>query len=285
MKIAISTDTTSGMTKEQADKLGVFLLHLPVTINGQVFYEGRDIAYEDFYSYLTEENEVVTSQPSPGDLINHLDNIFDKGFDQVIHIPLSSAFSSSLQTAKLVAENYDGRVFVCDNHRISVAQIHGIKSALSLVEEGLAADDIVKRLEDPACNSEIYVGFETLEYLKQGGRIALTAVAGVSGLFNVIPVITLKDDRPTDIEIARGPKQSKKKILARIKKTIGKIGPNLDDYYINSGGTFKDPERAKEWNDLVKEVFDGVDVEYQYLSSTVATHAGPDAYGFAISKK
>lgn len=166
MKTAIATDSNSGIFEAEGKELGVFVLPMPIIIDNKVYFEGQDISSAQFYQYLRDGKSVTTSQPSPGDLTMLWEQILDEGYDEVVYIPMSSGLSSSCDTAKMLAKYYDGKVFVVDNHRISVPQRYSVLDALALARAGCSGQEIQKELERTGLESIIYVGVETLQYLQ-----------------------------------------------------------------------------------------------------------------------
>lgn len=179
MKIAIATDTNSGITAMEGEKLGVFVLAMPVNLEETIHYEGIDITSEQLYDAMRQHRDVSTSQPSPGQLMELWDGILAKGYDEIVYIPMSSGLSGSCQSAALFAQDYDGRVQVVDNHRISVTQKESVISALRLVEQGYDAGQIRDFLEKHAYDASIYITVDSMEYLKKGGRV--TPACGHAG--------------------------------------------------------------------------------------------------------
>ena len=181
MKTAIVTDSNSGVTQIEAQKMNVFVLPMPVIIEGQAYYEGIDLLPDQFFRALTERQAVSTSQPSPGDVTALWDKVLTE-YDELVYIPMSSGLSASCATAQMLAEDYEGRVFVVDNHRISISQKSSTWDAVALREAGCGAQEIQRELEASGLDSIVYVGVETLEYLRRGGRVTAGAVAIGAGL-------------------------------------------------------------------------------------------------------
>lgn len=161
MKTAIATDSNSGIFEAEGKELGVFVLPMPVLIDNAVYFEGRNLSSAQFYEYLQGGKDVTTSQPSPGDLTMLWGQILEEGYDEIVYIPMSSGLSSSCATAKMLAEDYDGKVFVVDNHRISVTQRYSVLDALALARVGCTGKEIQKELERTGLESIIYIGVET----------------------------------------------------------------------------------------------------------------------------
>ena len=171
------TDSNSGITPEEGKKIGIYSLPMPVIIEGDVFYEGKNITQEEYYGAMTSGKNVTTSQPSPGDVMDMWDGILKEGYEQVVYIPMSSALSASCHAAIQLSEEYDGKVQVVDDHRISVTMRESVLEAKWMANQGMTAEEIKKKLEENAYNSSIYIAVDTLEYLKKGGRISSTKAA------------------------------------------------------------------------------------------------------------
>ena len=191
MKTAVMTDSNSGITKEEADRLGIFLLPMPVIIDEQTYYEGINLEQRFFYESLIEGHDVSTSQPSPGDVMDMWKQILSKGYDEIIHIPMSSGLSSSCATAIGLAEDFQGKVQVADNHRISVTMRIAVMEALHMANEGRSAREIREDLEKRAYDSSIFLAVDDLKYLKKGGRIT-PAAAALGTVFHIKPVLTIQ---------------------------------------------------------------------------------------------
>ena len=177
MKTAIITDSNSGITRELGQQWGVRIVPMPIIIENETYYEGVDLFPETFFHHLREGKNVSTSQPAPEDILTEWDGALSSGYDEVVYIPMTSGLSSSCQTALILAADYGGRVQVADNHQISVPLKNAVRDALDLAEAGLSAREIKARLEDVGMDSLIYIGVDTLEYLKKGGRVTPAAAA------------------------------------------------------------------------------------------------------------
>lgn len=171
MKTAVVTDTNSGITAELGKELGVYVVPMPVMIDGKTYYEGVNLTQEAFFQSLMSGGDITTSQPSPGDVMELWDSVLTEGYDELVYIPMSSGLSNSCASAIILAGDYEGRVQVADNHRISVTQYASILDALKLAKEGKNAFEIKKALEAAAYDASIYIAVDTLEFLKKGGRI------------------------------------------------------------------------------------------------------------------
>ena len=192
MKTAIVTDSNSGVTQAEAQKMNVFVLPMPVIIEGQAYYEGIDLLPDQFFRALTERQAVSTSQPSPGDVTALWDKVLAE-YEELVYIPMSSGLSASCATAQMLAEDYEGRVFVVDNHRISISQKSSAWDAVALREAGCGAQEIRRELEASGLDSIVYVGVETLEYLRRGGRVTAGAAA-IGAVLQIKPLLKIEGE-------------------------------------------------------------------------------------------
>jgi DegV family protein with EDD domain len=192
-KIAIVTDSNSGISQQKAKELGVHVLPMPFLINGQEYLDGVTLFHKDFYEYLAKDADVSTSQPSPGSIMSLWDALL-KEYDEIVHIPMSSGLSGTCQTAKMLAEDYDGKVEVVNNQRISITQTHSVIDALHLAEAGKSARQIREILEAEGLKSSIYITVATLKYLKKGGRIT-PAAAALGTMLRLKPVLQIQGDK------------------------------------------------------------------------------------------
>ena len=284
MKTAIVTDSNSGIFEKEGRRLGVYVIPMPVIIEGKTFFEGRDLTHEEFYRCLLEHKEVSSSQPSPGDVMEIWNQVLASGYDEVVYIPMSSGLSGSCQTAHMLAEDYDGKVQVVNNHRISVTQRHSVQDALVLAEQGYTAKEIKEKLEQTAYESIIFVGVETLEYLKKGGRVT-PAGAAMGALLNIKPLLIIEGERLDAYAKARGTKNCKKRLLQEMKKRADEFHERGDEIRVGVAGSFVDQREHQEWMDMAREIFKGEDINYDPLTFSIGCHVGPGAFGMGISKK
>ena len=216
MKTAVMTDTNSGITKQEADALGIFLMQMPVIIDGETHYEGLDLTHDSFFAALTGNQNVSTSQPSPGDVMDMWDEILNSGYDEIIYIPMSSGLSASCEAAMGLALDYDGKVQVANNHRISVTMRISVMEAKHYADLGASAAKIKELLETNAFNSSIYIAVDTLEFLKRGGRVT-AAGAALGSVLNIKPVLTIQGERLDAFAKVRGMKKAKLRMIEALK--------------------------------------------------------------------
>ncbi len=277
MRTAVMTDSNSGITKSEAKELGIFSLPMPVIIDGEICYEGIDLTQERFYSSLTGGKDVTTSQPSPGEVIGMWDAIFAEGYDEIVHIPMSSGLSNSYESAAGLAADYDGRVQVADNHRISVTLRESVLEAKELADQGLSAKEIREELEIRAYESCIYITVDTLEFLKKGGRIT-PAAAALGAVLNIKPVLTIQGERLDAFAKVRGMLEALKQDLATRFQGI-----EMSRIVIGAAGSGLGEEEEREWTETLKAAFPDATVYYNPLSFSIGSHTGPGAVGTAIS--
>lgn len=284
-RVAIVTDSNSGITQEEAKKLGIAVLPMPFYINGNLYFEDIDLTQEQFYKALGEDAEISTSQPAPTDVTDMWDELL-KEYDEVVHIPMSSGLSSSCQTAIMLSQDYDGRVQVVNNQRISVTQRQSVLDAVAMADKGYAAEQIKDRLEETKLDSSIYITLSTLYYLKKGGRIT-PAAAALGTLLKLKPVLQIQGEKLDAFSKCRTLKQAKQTMINVVmddfKKRFGSSekGENMYIEIAYSG----EPDEGKAFYDEVKELFPDHDIVMAPLSLSVSCHIGPGAVALACVKK
>ena len=286
MKTAVMTDSNSGITPEEGKKIGIYSLPMPVIIEGDVFYEGKNITQEEYYGAMTSGKNVTTSQPSPGDVMDMWDGILKEGYEQVVYIPMSSGLSASCHAAIQHSEEYDGKVQVVDDHRISVTMRESVLEAKWMANQGMTAEEIKKKLEENAYNSSIYIAVDTLEYLKKGGRVTV-AGAAIGAVLNIKPVLTIQGEKLDAFTKVRGMKKAELKMLEAIEEDLNTRFADVDRKQLRLGaaGTFQKQEDADQWYKMVKDTFENEidDIYYDSLSFSIGCHVGPNAIGIGIS--
>lgn len=283
MKIAIATDTNSGITAMEGEKLGVFVLAMPVNLEETIHYEGIDITSEQLYDAMRQHRDVSTSQPSPGQLMELWDGILAKGYDEIVYIPMSSGLSGSCQSAALFAQDYDSRVQVVDNHRISVTQKESVISALRLVEQGYDAGQIRDFLEKHAYDASIYITVDSMEYLKKGGRVT-PAAATLATVLNLKPVLTIQGDKLDAFAKVRGMKLAESKMIEAIHQDRAERFKDVPEsrLLIETAGTLENGELAEHWRQQVQAEFPFAKVSYANLPCSIACHVGMNSVATVI---
>lgn len=280
-KIAIVTDSNSGITQERGKELGIFVLPMPFYIDGELYFEDISLTQEDFYKKLQEDADISTSQPSPGDLMDFWENIL-KEYDEIVHIPMSSGLSGSCQTAMTLADDYDGKVHVVDNQRISVTQEQSVYDAMALVKAGKSAEEIKQILEEEKLEASIYIMVDTLKYLKKGGRIT-PAAAALGSMLNLKPVLQLQGEKLDSFAKVRGVKAAKRTMLKAIKNDLETrfAGKKM---VLGIAYTSRDEEEVQKWKEEVQEAFAGYEIVMNPLSLSVSCHIGPGSLAVTCTK-
>ena len=250
-------------------------------INKNTYYEGITLSQEEFFKKLEDDENISTSQPSPGTVIELWDNLL-KDYDYILHIPMSSGLSSSMETARMLSSDYEGKVLVVDNKRISVTFRQSILDALYLIEKGLSAKEIQEILEKEALESIIYVTVDTLKYLEKGGRIT-PAVAALGSMFNIKPVLLIDGGKLDTYKKVRGLKSAQKAMIEAIKNDIENRFKGTD--YLIQTAYSGDLEQGNKWNETVKQAFPEHDVYNDVLPMSICCHVGPGALGITCVKK
>ena len=285
-KIAIVTDDNSGITPEEAKQLGIYIIKMPVLIDGTEYYEYDNLTSEQFYKFLEEDRDIKTSQPSPGNVMNLWENLL-KDYDEIVHIPMSSGLSESCNTAKSLAENFDGNVFVVDNHRISVTLKRSVLDAINLRDKGYDGAAIKETLEATKGDSSIYIMVDTLTYLKKGGRVT-PAGAALGATFHIKPILQIQGGKLDAKAKVIGVKKAKLKLVEFAKEDLikrFKYLANKGEYEIEIAYTY-DKSLAEDLIKLLQEQIPDLPeiASVIPLSLSVATHIGPGAMAVAISK-
>lgn len=280
--IKIITDSNSGITIKEANELGVGLVPMPFLIEGELFFEELSLTQEEFYQKLESDVDISTSQPSPDSIMDIWDKALEEA-EQVVYIPMSSGLSGSCGTATMLAEDYNGKVQVVDNQRVSVTQRQSVLDALELAERGMSALEIKEYLEKVKFDSSIYIMLDTLKYLKKGGRIT-PAAAALGSALKLKPVLQIQGEKLDAFSIARTKKQGINKMLSAIEADINnRFGGNVNNIHFEVAHS-NNEEAALEFVGVIKEKF-GVDkVDMAPLSLSISCHIGAGSLAIACSK-
>ena len=284
MKVAIITDSNSGITQEEGKQLGIRIVPMPFMINGEEYLEDITLTQQEFYAKLGEGSDISTSQPSPESIMALWDEVLEE-YDEIVHIPMSSGLSGSCQTAMMLAEDYDGKVEVVNNQRISVIQRQSALDAKELAAKGMCAAEIKEKLEAVKFDSSIYITLDTLKYLKKGGRIT-PAAAALGTLLRLKPVLTVQGEKLDAFAKARTMKQAKSMMVAAITKDLeerfgDRTGKNVHLAVAHTDNQEEADEFAKE----LRELFPATgEIVIAPLSLSVSCHIGPGSLAVACSK-
>ncbi len=284
-KVAIVTDSNSGITQKEAKENGVFVIPMPFYINGELHYEDIDLSQEQFYKELESDADISTSQPAVGDVIDLWDNIL-KDYDQIVHIPMSSGLSGSCETAMMLAKDYEDKVYVVDNQRISVTQKQSVYEAKYMADNGMDAKEIHDILMEYKKESSIYITLETLKYLKKGGRIT-PAAAAFGAILKIKPVLQIQGEKLDAFAKVRSIKSAKNTMVEAIQKDCKErfgADESLDNMVLMMAYTGTKDE-ITVFNDSVKELYPKHDIYMDPLSLSVSCHIGPGAIAIACCKK
>lgn len=282
-RIAVVTDSNSGITQAMGKKMGIYVIPMPFFINGELFLEDISLTQEAFYKRLDEDADISTSQPSPGDVIDLWERLL-KEYDEIVHIPMSSGLSSTCETATALSADYEGKVQVVNNQRISVTQEQSVKDALALIDAGKSAAEIKEILEREKLESTIYITVDTLKYLKKGGRVT-AAAAALGTVLNMKPVLTIQGEKLDAYAKVRGWKAAKRTMLSALEKDIKERFSQKGQRLILGVAYTSDEETMKAWVDEVRARFPGMEIVVRPLSLSVACHIGRGALAVTCTKK
>ena len=276
--IAIMTDTNSGISPEEAAKLNVYMLKMPFFVDAEEFFEYGSLSYDEFFHRMSSGAEISTSQPSPGALCEMWDSLLET-HDFIIYMPMSSALSGTYNTAKMLANDYDGKIFVVDNKRISITLRSAILDAINMKNQGLSAEAIATQLEKSGLDASIYIAVNTLEYLKKSGRVTATGAA-IGTLLGIKPVLQIQGEKLDAYKKVRG-------MPAAIQAMVDGIKADLENRF--SGKKIKidaaysgNYEQASTIISTVKEHFPDAEVDLFPLPISISCHVGPGAFGIGV---
>ena len=284
-EVGIVTDSHSGITQEEAKRLGIKVLPMPFYIEEECYYENVTLSREDFFEKLKSGVNVTTSQPSPAEVMKIWDEALEE-FEQILYIPISSGLSGSCQTATMLAneEPYEGKVFVVDNGRVSTLMHRSVLDALEMIEEGYSAAEIKQMLEDARANMVIYIGVETLENLKHGGRIK-PSVAAIGTLLNIKPILKFDVGTLDSFKKCRGFAKARQGMIEAIKHDLEETFKEYADkkeVYLVAASSAPD-EVTKDWIVQIKVAFPDMEVLCDDLSLGVSCHIGYGGLGIGLS--
>ena len=282
-KIAIVTDSNSGITQEMGKTMGIHVIPMPFFIDGELFLEDITLTQEEFYKRLGEDSDISTSQPSPGEVMECWDELL-KEYDEIVHIPMSSGLSSTCHAAQSLSQEYEGKVCVVDNQRISVTQKQSVEDAIVLRDAGKSASEIKEILEAEKLQASIYITVDTLKYLKKGGRVT-PAAAALGTVLNLKPVLQIQGEKRDAFSKVRGWKAAKRTMLKAIEKDLNdRFADVREDMVLGMAYTCS-KEEAQEWKQEIAEKFPEYEIVEGPLSLSVACHIGPGAMAVTCMKK
>ena len=282
-KIAIVTDSNSGITQEMGKTMGIHVIPMPFFIDGELFLEDITLTQEEFYKRLGEDSDISTSQPSPGEVMECWDELL-KEYDEIVHIPMSSGLSSTCHAAQSLSQEYEGKVCVVDNQRISVTQKQSVEDAIVLRDAGKSASEIKEILEAEKLQASIYITVDTLKYLKKGGRVT-PAAAALGTVLNLKPVLQIQGEKLDAFSKVRGWKAAKRTMLKAIEKDLEERFSEVREDMVLGMAYTCSKEEAQEWKQEIAEKFPEYEIVEGPLSLSVACHIGPGAMAVTCMKK
>lgn len=283
MRTAIVTDSNSGISVPEGRELGVYVVPMPLLVEGRIRYEGVDLTADEFYAAQTAGKDVSTSQPSPGDVMDLWDRVLEE-YDELVYIPMSSGLSASCQTAAALAEGYGGRVQVADLRRISVTQKIAVLDGLELARLGCSAGEIREELERVAMDAMIYIGVETLTYLRRGGRVT-PAAAAMANLLNIKPLLKIHGERLDAFAKVRGVKACKQRAVEATRESVEEFQRKGWNFVVGTAHTYRTPEEIRDWQQTLESTFPGIPAYHGELALSIGCHTGPGAFGMGLVRR
>lgn len=284
MRIAIGTDSGSGITQAQAKEMGIFVVPMPFMINGESFEEDITLTQEEFWKRMGENADISTSQPAPETVLSVWNRVLEE-YDAIVYIPMSSGLSGSTQTAVMLSDDYDGKVQVVDNQRVSVTQRQSVLDAMAMVKAGMSAAAIKEKLEQVKMESSIYITVDTLKYLKKGGRIT-PAAAALGTLLRIKPVLQIQGEKLDAFSKARTMKQAKSTMISAMAHDFETRfhDPEAEHMWIEVAHT-ENPEMARELAEELQQLYPKTSRVYVApLALNIACHIGPGSLAIACSR-
>ena len=283
MRVAIVTDSNSGISVAEGARLGVFVLPMPLMVDGRLRYEGVDLTADEFYEAQQAGRAVSTSQPSPGDVMELWDRVLEE-YDALVYIPMSSGLSTSCQTAIALAEDYGGRVQVADLRRISVTQQLAVMDGVDLARLGCTAVEIKEELERIAMDAMIYIGVETLTYLRRGGRITPVAAA-MGDLLNIKPLLKIQGERLDAFARVRGVKACKQRAVEATRENVEQYLQKGWRFHVGTAHSYRTQEDIQAWQQTLEDNFPGLPASHGELALSIGCHTGPGAFGMGLVRR
>ncbi len=280
MKTAIVTDTNSGMSVKEGRQRGIYVLPMPVIIDGESYLEWVNISHKEVYDFMASGKDVSTSQPAPGEVLSMWQKAVDDGAEEIVHIPMSSGLSSSCNTARLLADQFPAKVYVVDNHRISLTLYEAVRDAKYLADQGKSGQEIADHLLAEAYDASIYITVNSIDFLKKSGRITEAGVR-LASFLNIKPILTIQGGKLDAYEKVRGMRIAVRHMMEAIRSDLDKMEEKTGTkhFIVGAAGTLRTIEEINELSNRIREEFPDYRFVYQPLSCSIACHIGPDAIG------
>lgn len=287
MKVAIVTDSNSGITQKEAKEMkDLYVIPMPFLVNDEEYFEDISLSQEEFYKMLGEDTDISTSQPSIAGVTDLWEELLKK-YDEVVHIPMSSALSMSCETATNFAENYNGKVHVVDNHRISITQKASCMDALALARQGKSGKEIKDYLLKTKSDSSIYIMVDTLKYLKKGGRVT-PAAAAIGTLLKIKPVLQIQGGKLDQFAKVMNEKVARQKMISAIKKDLQERFADLvaNGEMILSCAYTNCRDKAEDFANQIHAEIPNIEVVWvDPLSLSVSCHIGSGSLAVGCMRK
>lgn len=277
-KVGILTDTNSGILASEQEAWNVHMISMPVVIDEEIYYENETITKAEYYAKLDAGSDISTSQPSPGIVTDVFESLLEE-YEEIICIPMSSGLSGTCDTMTMLAQEYEGRIHVIDNKRISVTMLQSVRDAVALRDAGWEAKDIAEYLRKDGLNASIYIAVDTLKYLKKGGRVT-AAGAAIGEVLNIKPVLQIQGAKLDAFSKVRGMKAAQKTMLKAIESDRDSRFAGQKTLIIAAYSG--DEEQGEKWAEQLREYFNDADIALYHLPLSITTHIGPGAYGVGI---
>lgn len=276
------TDTNSGITIDEGRENGIYVLPMPVMIDGKDYMEELTLNHEMLYKALNEDKDIVSSQPSPGDLTGMWEKIFSDGYDEIVYIPMTSGLSGSCATATALSADYDGKVHVVDNHRISITLLDSVYDAKYMAANGMNGREIKEYLEENTYQNDIYITLHSLKRIIKTGRIT-KAGAAIATVLNLKPVLKIQGEKLDAYAKVRGMDNAEKKMFEAIHNDLATKYKDVPKEHLSIGasGTMETQEMIDRWVGMIKQEFPGYKVTYRPLACSIASHVGTNTQGIA----
>lgn len=282
MKTAIMTDTNSGITLDEGKENGIYVLPMPVMIDGKDYLEEVTLDHSMLYQALNDNKVIVSSQPSPGDLTAMWDSILSEGYDEIVYIPMTSGLSGSCATATALSADYNGKVLVVDNHRISITLLDSVYDAKFMAGEGMTGQEIKEYLEKNTYQNDIYITLHSLKRIIKTGRIT-KAGAAIATVLNLKPVLKIQGGKLDAYAKVRGMENAEKKMFEAVHNDLSTKYKDVSKEHLSIGasGTMETQEMIDRWVGMIKNEFPGYKVTYRPLACSIASHVGTNTQGVA----
>ena len=281
-KIAILTDSASDLTPDMIEGLDVTVIPIRLRIGENNYKDGVNLSKKEFWhKLLTEKVIPKTAQPSPAEFRDYYEELFNKGYEKIISIHISSKMSGTQQVAKVAREmlKREKDIVIVDSKSVTFGQAYQVLEAAKMIKAGVKLEDILTRLYEIADKMKVYFAVSDLTYLEKGGRIG-RASSVIGNLLKLRPVLKLEDG-----EVSLETKTfGERGAISYMEKIIKNEGKNSIYLYTAWGGTNQELRNT----DILKKTADTMrKIEYKgrfEIGPTIGSHSGP-VFGIGIISK